>query len=170
MIIWMDRPLANDHLDGPASCKWNDPSDGPTSCKWSSRSTGLLQMTRIQIRDLHCLPGLVYKTKQNTKTWFICNILIFLSEMIGTTWQLQKCHTTTRKQLVRRTGFPLLIMIKKSQKRHDVILPSWSFFFSSLITWRGPLGGKRPLGKAFECLQVFSSFFPFSLFNFFLLI
>ena len=54
-MILMDRPLANDHVDGPASCKWssgwtsllqmiirmdlplaNDHPDGPASCKWSS--------------------------------------------------------------------------------------------------------------------------------------
>ena len=63
MIIWIDRPLANYHPDGRASCKlssgWtgllqmiirmdrplaNDHPDGPASCKWSSRWTGLLQM------------------------------------------------------------------------------------------------------------------------------
>ena len=63
MIILMDRPLANDHPDGLASCKWssrwtgllkmiilinrplaNDHPDGPASCKWSYWSTGLLQM------------------------------------------------------------------------------------------------------------------------------
>ena len=32
MIIWINRPLANDH------------PDGPTSCKWSSGWTGLLQV------------------------------------------------------------------------------------------------------------------------------
>ena len=63
MIIWIDRPLANDHLDWPASCKWssrwtgllqmiiqidrplaNDHSDGPASLKWSFGWTSLLQM------------------------------------------------------------------------------------------------------------------------------
>ena len=40
------------------------------------------------------------------------------------------------------------------------------FYLSSLITWGGPLGGERPLGKAFKCLQVFSLFslFPFKFF------
>ena len=42
MIIRMDRPLANDHLDGP------------TSCKLSSGWTGLLPVIRIQIRDYYC--------------------------------------------------------------------------------------------------------------------
>ena len=63
MIVRMDRPLANDHQDGPASCKWssgwtdllqmiirmdrpfaNDHPDWPASCKWSSWWTILLQM------------------------------------------------------------------------------------------------------------------------------
>ena len=63
MIIWMERPLANDHPDGLASCKWssgwngllqmifgidwplaNDHLDGTASCKWSSGWTGLLKM------------------------------------------------------------------------------------------------------------------------------
>ena len=52
MIIRVDRPLANDHLDRPVSCKW------------SSGLTGLLQMIWFQIRDLHCLLGLVSYTNQ----------------------------------------------------------------------------------------------------------
>ena len=48
MIIWMNRPLANYYPDGPASCKW------------SSGWTGLLQMIRIQIWDLHCLLDQVF--------------------------------------------------------------------------------------------------------------
>ena len=63
MIILMDWPLANDHPDRPASCKWssglisllqmlirmerplaNDYQDGPASFEWPSRSTGLLQI------------------------------------------------------------------------------------------------------------------------------
>ena len=63
MIIRIDQPLENDHLNRLASCKqscwwtgllqtiirinWplaNDNSDQPASCKWSSWSTGLLQM------------------------------------------------------------------------------------------------------------------------------
>ena len=66
-----DRPLANDHLEGPASCKWssegtrllqmiiqrdrplaNDHPEGPAICKWSSGGAGLLQM--IVWRDCLC--------------------------------------------------------------------------------------------------------------------
>ena len=58
-----NRPLANDHQERPAPCKWlfggsgllqmiimqiwplaNDHLEGPSSCKWSSRRYGLLQM------------------------------------------------------------------------------------------------------------------------------
>ena len=60
MIIWMDRPLANDHPDGPASCKFSSgktgllqliiqrirplANDHPATSKWSSGGSGLLQM------------------------------------------------------------------------------------------------------------------------------
>ena len=63
MIIWMDRPLASDHLDQPSTCKWSSGSTGflqmiiwidqplannhldwPASCKWSFWSTSLLQL------------------------------------------------------------------------------------------------------------------------------
>ena len=44
----MDRPLANYYPDGPASCQW------------SSGWTGLLQMIRIQIWDLHCILDQVF--------------------------------------------------------------------------------------------------------------
>ena len=63
MILRMNRPLANDHPDGPASCKWpsrwtgllqiiiqmdrplaNDHPDGPVACNWKSGWTALLQM------------------------------------------------------------------------------------------------------------------------------
>ena len=63
MIIRMAWPLANDHPDGLAFCKWsfwwtgllqmiiemdrphaNYHLDGPTSCEWSSGRTSLLQM------------------------------------------------------------------------------------------------------------------------------
>ena len=88
----MDRTLANDNLDGPALSKWssrwtsllqiiiwidqplaNDHLDGPAFCKWSSGWTGLLQIIRSQIRDLHCLLGLVL----NCNTYF--SICIFTS-------------------------------------------------------------------------------------------
>ena len=65
-IIRMDRPLANDHQDEPASCKWswgctgilqiiirmdwplaNNHQDGPASCKWSYGWTSLLQMISL---------------------------------------------------------------------------------------------------------------------------
>ena len=64
MIIGMDRPFANDPLDGPAFCKWlsgwaglwqiiiwisqpfaNDHLSWPVFCKWSSGWAGLLQTT-----------------------------------------------------------------------------------------------------------------------------
>ena len=65
MIFRMNQPLAlaNDHQDGPASCKWssegtgllhliiqriwlfaNEHLEGLASCKWSSGGTGLLQL------------------------------------------------------------------------------------------------------------------------------
>ena len=63
MIIWRDQPLANDHSEGQASCKWssgwtgllemitwmdeplaNDHLEGPASCKWSFRWNGPLQI------------------------------------------------------------------------------------------------------------------------------
>ena len=63
LIIWRNWPLANDHLEGLASCKrssggtnhlqtinlrgWplaNDQPEEPASCKWSSGGTSLLQM------------------------------------------------------------------------------------------------------------------------------
>ena len=66
MVIRIDWPLANDHPDGPASCKWsselagllqiiiqmdwplaNDHPDGLASGKWSSGWTGLSQMTLL---------------------------------------------------------------------------------------------------------------------------
>ena len=68
MVIPVDLPLANDHPDGPASCKWssggasllqtitmrdqphaNDHPDEPASCKWSSGGASLLQI--ISWRD-----------------------------------------------------------------------------------------------------------------------
>ena len=69
IIIWTDRPLANDDSDRPASCKWsfgsfgclqmifwnspplaNDHLDGQASCKWSSRWTSFLQMILLFLR------------------------------------------------------------------------------------------------------------------------
>ena len=63
MIIWRIRPLANDHPEDSATCKWssggtghlqmiiqrmwplaNDHPEDPVSCKWSSGGTGPLQM------------------------------------------------------------------------------------------------------------------------------
>ena len=63
MIIWRDRPLANDHPEDPASCKWssrgsgllqmiirmirplaNDHPEDIATCKWPSQGTGHLQM------------------------------------------------------------------------------------------------------------------------------
>ena len=63
MIIWRIQPLANDHPEDPATCKWsfggtghlqmiiqrirplaNDHPEDLASCKWSSGGTGLLQM------------------------------------------------------------------------------------------------------------------------------
>ena len=42
MVVRRDRPLANDHLEGPASCKW---SSGSTSLpQMIIRRAGLLQM------------------------------------------------------------------------------------------------------------------------------
>ena len=71
MIIPTDQPLANDHPDGPASCKgssggtgllqmiiWmdrplsKDHLEGPVSCKWSSGWTGLLQKIIWRDRSL----------------------------------------------------------------------------------------------------------------------
>ena len=81
MIIWMDRPLANDHPDRLAFQKWssrwlgllqmiiwmdrplaNDHPDGlascklssllTASCKWLSRGSGLLQMIIWRIQPL----------------------------------------------------------------------------------------------------------------------
>ena len=50
MIILMDRPLANDHPDGPASCKWS--SRWTPSCKWLPGGTGLSQMILQMDRPL----------------------------------------------------------------------------------------------------------------------
>ena len=63
MVIWRIRPLAKDHPEDLASCKWlsggsgllqiiiwriwplaNDHPEDPASCKWSSGGSGLLQM------------------------------------------------------------------------------------------------------------------------------
>ena len=63
MIIPRIRPLANDHLEGPATCKWSpggsalmqmiirmirpfakDHLKDPASCKWSTGGISLLQM------------------------------------------------------------------------------------------------------------------------------
>ena len=63
MIIWMDRPFANDHQKGTTSCKLssgrtgllrmmiridlplaNDHLARPAACKWSSKTSRLLQM------------------------------------------------------------------------------------------------------------------------------
>ena len=63
LIILRIRPLENDHLEGPAICKWssggsshlqmiirrdrpfaNDLPKDLASCKWSSGGTGILQM------------------------------------------------------------------------------------------------------------------------------
>ena len=53
MIIWMDRPLANDHLDGPAF--ETDHLDGPAYCKWSSGWIGLLKMIIRMDRPLQMI-------------------------------------------------------------------------------------------------------------------
>ena len=69
MIIRRGRPLANDHPEGLASCKWSsggtsllqiiiqrgwppakDHTEGPASCKWSSGGTGLLKIIFYQPR------------------------------------------------------------------------------------------------------------------------
>ena len=74
MIIRRGRPLANDHPEGPASCKWssggagllqmiiwwdqplaNDHPEGQASCKWSSSGTSLLQMNIQRGRPLACV-------------------------------------------------------------------------------------------------------------------
>ena len=66
MIIRRDQPLANDHLEWPATCKWSSEGTsllqmiirierplqiiiqkGPASCKWSFRWAGLLQMVLL---------------------------------------------------------------------------------------------------------------------------
>ena len=71
MIIRRDRPLANDHQNGPFFCKWsfegtgllqkiirrdtpltNDHLKGPASCIWSSEGTILLQMIIQRDRPL----------------------------------------------------------------------------------------------------------------------
>ena len=71
MIIRRIWPLANDHPEDPATCKWssggsdnlqmiiwrirplaNDHPEDPASCKWSSGGSGLLQMIIQQIQPL----------------------------------------------------------------------------------------------------------------------
>ena len=71
MIIWRIRPLANDHPEDPASCKWssggsgllqmiiqqiqplaNDHMEVQATCKWSSGGSDHLQMIIQRIRPL----------------------------------------------------------------------------------------------------------------------
>ena len=71
MIIQRIRPLANDHPEDPASCKWpsrgsgllhmiirrirplaNDHLEESASCKWSSEGSSLLQMIIQRISPL----------------------------------------------------------------------------------------------------------------------
>ena len=94
MFIWMGRPFANDHPNGPAFCKWwskwagllkwwsewasllqmiirmgrpfaNDDPNGPAFCKWWSEWASLLQMiNRIGFLE-QCV--LVYKYNEKDK-------------------------------------------------------------------------------------------------------
>ena len=71
MVVRRIRPLANDHPEDPASCKWssggstllqmiirrirpiaNDHLEGPSTYKWSSVGSGLLQMIIWRTRPL----------------------------------------------------------------------------------------------------------------------
>ena len=71
MIVWIDRPLANDHPEDLASCKWssggsgllqmiiqqiqplaNDHMEVQATCKWSSGGSDHLQMIIQRIRPL----------------------------------------------------------------------------------------------------------------------
>ena len=82
--------------------------------------------------------------------------------MIGTTWQLQKCHTTTRKQLVRRTGFPLLIMIKKITKKARCNFTFMEFFFLAHLSHGEVLLVVRdPWERLLSAYRSFPLFFPF---------
>ena len=101
LIIWMDRPLANNHPDGLVSCKWsygstdflqmitwrdrplaNDHLEGPASRKWSSGRTGLMQMNIWRDRPLangH-LNGPVSSKWSSGSTRFFSIYLCFLQQ------------------------------------------------------------------------------------------
>ena len=103
MIIRIDWPLANDHPDGPASCKWssrstgllqmlsqidlplaNDHPEGRASCKWSSGGTSLLQRALSINNPLFCNIGYQSNQKIFPTEWFnLLRVVEFNEQLIG---------------------------------------------------------------------------------------
>ena len=98
MMIQRDRPLADGHLEGPASCRWsyggasllqmvirrgrplaNDDTEGLASCRWSSGGTGLLQMI---IRRAATVRGVIGDSSGCMKIDFFLRKILFRTHRV----------------------------------------------------------------------------------------